>query len=144
MNIGRKIYYDIKTGNILADTGEVINGIKTTVDEDIRTYNILSERNRASFDVIELPYGKYTQDFMECNSYRVNPEDKILEFSYPDASADNITIYQKPLSEKLTVLEQENAELKLALTEAVEKQERDKIELQLVIAQMVEASGGTI
>ena len=86
MKIGRKLYYDLITGEVLVDTGEREgNAIKTrTVDQDIAIYTALSEHNRESFDYIELEYGQYAQDFAEANGYRVNPETKTLEFSYPD------------------------------------------------------------
>jgi len=35
--------------------------------------------------VLEPEYGQYAQDFAESNGYRVNPETKKLEFSYPDS-----------------------------------------------------------
>jgi hypothetical protein len=106
--IGRKIYYDIATGNVILDTGERKGSVlATTVEQDAVNYTALSERNGESFDVIELPFGQYRQDFAECNGYRVNPDTKTLEFSYPDP---NVTepqepIYQAPLSEQVKELE---------------------------------------
>lgn len=85
MQIGRKIYYDTNTGNTIVDTGEKIGSVTaTTIEQDIDVYTDLSIRNRDTFDVLELPYGAYSQDFAECNGYRVNVETKTLEFSYPD------------------------------------------------------------
>ena len=83
--IGRRIFYDILTGNVILDKGELQGSvITTTVEQDITTFVSLSERNRNTFDVLELPYGARAQDFAECNGYRVNVETKELEFSYPD------------------------------------------------------------
>lgn len=123
MKIGRKIYYDLSTGNVIIDTGERQGSvIPTTIDQDIETYKALSERNRDTFDVLELPYGAYSQDFAECNGYRVNPETKELEFSYPDPNnpeepqepqfikplstqiAEN-TVYSLDLDLRLTMIE---------------------------------------
>lgn len=103
--IGRKIYYEIETGNPIVSTSERQGAvIPTTVEQDIQTYKVLSERNRETFDVIELPYGAYCQDFAEANGYRINPETKEIEFSYPDPNAPEEPqepVYQKPLSEQV-------------------------------------------
>lgn len=109
MNVGRKIFFDKITGSILVDTGEwndVIRG--KTVDEDITTYSILSERTRDTFGVLELPFGAFAQDFAESNGYRVNVDTKELEFSYPDPNApQEPPIFQRPLSEQVLELKQE-------------------------------------
>lgn len=106
--IGRKIYFEIATGNVLVDTGERQGSVvPTTIEQDIQTYKTLSELNRDTFDVIELEYGQYAQDFAECNGYRVNPETKELEFSYPDPNEEEPQepVYQEPLSEQVNKLE---------------------------------------
>jgi hypothetical protein len=108
LKIGKRIYYDITTGNVLVDTGQHSGFVTpTTIEQDISDYKALSERTRESFDVIELEFGQYAQDFRECNGYRINVETGSLEFSYPDS---NVTepqepVYQKPLSEQVKKLE---------------------------------------
>ena len=73
--IGRKIFYELATGNIIVDTGERQGAvIATTIEQDIATFTALSERNRETFDVIELPFGYRAQDFAECVGYRVDVE----------------------------------------------------------------------
>jgi len=111
MEIGKKIYYDVLTGEELVCTFERKHGFReTTVEEDIAAYKELSERNRDSFDVIQLEYGQYAQDFRECNGYRVNPETKTLEFSYPDPNETEPSepVYQAPLSEEVEQLREDN------------------------------------
>ena len=106
--IGRRIYYDLVTGNVIQDTGERRGSvIATTIESEIATFTALTERNRDTFGVIELEYGQYTQDFAECHGYRVNPETKELEFSYPDPNEEEPQepVYQKPLSEQVDELE---------------------------------------
>lgn len=118
MKIGRKIYYDLSTGVVIVDTGEHSGFVvSTTIEQDIETYKALSERNRESFGVIELPYGAYAEDFAMCTGYRVNPETKQLEFSYPDPNATEPQepVYQKPLTEQLKETQQAVAELTLLL-----------------------------
>lgn len=122
MNVGKMIFYDKVTGERIVDTGEWSNvNIKKTVDQQIATYTELSERNRDTFDVLELPYGAYSQDFAECNGYRVNVETKTLEFSYPDPNEPNVEQpYQAPLSEKVAQLEIAQSETNATLLEFIE------------------------
>ena len=117
--IGRRIYYDVQTGNVIVDTGERAGYVvPTTVELDIQAYKALSERNRNTFDFIELPYGAYAQDFAVCNGYRVNPETKQLEFSYPDLNEpESPLVYQKPLSEEIAETKQAIAELTILLAQ---------------------------
>ncbi len=114
MKIGRKIFYEVETGNVIINTGERQGSvIPSTIEQDIATYKSLFERNRGSFDVIELEFGQYAQDFAECNGYRVNPETKELEFSYPNPSEEEFQepIYQKPLSEEVKNLKSQVLEM---------------------------------
>ena len=108
MKIGRKIYYEKLTGNIIIDTGERQGAvIATTIEQDIATFTALSERNQDTFDVIELPFGAFAQDFAECNGYRVNPETKQLEFSYPDPNEpDAQQEFRAPLSAEIESLKE--------------------------------------
>jgi hypothetical protein len=121
--IGRKIYYDKATGNVILDTGEKMGAvIETTVDQDFETYQVLKERVRDTVGVIQLEFGQYAQDFAQCNGYRVNPETLEIEFSYPDPNATEPQepVYQKPLTEQIEELRQENLTTLLALTEVYE------------------------
>lgn len=99
--IGRRIYFDKESGNILVNTGEHIGILQeSTFERDIEVYKELSEKNRDTFDVIELEFGQYAKDFAECIDYRVNPETKQLEFSYPDPNNPEAPqVFRKPLSE---------------------------------------------
>jgi len=117
--IGRKIYYDKATGNIVLDTGERTGSVvSNTIDQDVASYKALSSRNRDSFDVIELEYGEYVNDFMSCNGYRVNPETKAIEFSYYDPNTpDTPTVYQQPLSEQMAELEARQSATEIAIAQ---------------------------
>jgi hypothetical protein len=114
MQIGRRIYFDVSTGNLIVDIGEREGSvIPTTVEQDIAVYKALSERNRETFDYIELDFGEYAQDFAECNGYRVNPETGLLEFSYPDPNEPEPQepVYRTPLSVQVEAQNQAIAEL---------------------------------
>jgi hypothetical protein len=120
--IGRKIYYDKQTGNVLVDTGEH-EGFFTpsTVDQDFETYQVLKERVRDTVGVIQLEFGQYAQDFAECNGYRVNPETLELEFSYPDTNnPTQEQVFQMPLTEQVRELEQELATTNSLILEFME------------------------
>lgn len=102
--VGRRIYYDINTGDLILDTGEKFFGaVKTTLEEDISTYKVLSERNIESFDYIDLEYGYLANEFSTCTTYKVNVLTKEIEFFYSDGSNN---VNNKPLSEQLKELEE--------------------------------------
>jgi hypothetical protein len=115
--IGRKIYFDKSTGNIILDTGEMMGAvIETTVDHDFETYQVLKERVRDTVGVIQLEFGQYAEDFAQCNGYRVNPETLELEFSYPDPNQNPSIVpqeplFQKPLTEQVRDLKQQLAQV---------------------------------
>jgi hypothetical protein len=113
MNIGRKIYFDKTTGYVIHDTGDR-NGsvVETTVTQDITTFKNLSERNRTTFDVIELPYGQNKEDFAQSNGYRVNPSTRAIEFSYPNPNEPvQSPIFVQPITEQITELKNSQADL---------------------------------
>jgi hypothetical protein len=119
LQIGRRLYYDKLTGNIVFDTGERRGSVKsTTIEQDISTYSALLERNRETFDIIELEFGAFAQDFAECSGYRINPETKQIEFSYPDPNEpEKEPVYGPPLSAEVERLKQEDLNNKEAIAE---------------------------
>jgi hypothetical protein len=117
--IGRKIFHELTTGNVIIDTGERQGSVvATTIEQDISTFTALSERNRDTFDVLELPFGAYAQDFAESNGYRVNVETKELEFSYPDPNEpETPPVFQKALSEQVIEIKLEQFTTNKTLSE---------------------------
>ena len=138
MLIGRKIYYELQTGDVILVTPEKQSGIQTTKEQDFAMYEVLSIRNPEQVGVIQLEYGQYRRDFEICDSnVRVDLETGELRFSYP--------VFEPPLSVKLEQLEaensaikQENTDIKLALAELAVAQEMDKTELQLALAELAD------
>lgn len=111
MELGRKVFYDKLTGNhiftICEFSGPVI---ATTIEQDVLIHPILSERSRESFDVIELPYGAYRQEFNETIPYRVDLETKKLVFQYPNENEPEVEQpFIFPLSDEISLLKDENA-----------------------------------
>lgn len=115
MKIGRRIFFDKSNGDNIIDTGERRGFVSpTSIEQDISTFTALSERNRETFDYIELEYGQYAQDFAECNGYRINVDDKTIEFSYPDDNEEPIEpVYQAPLSEQVEGLKKDKQLLQI-------------------------------
>jgi len=114
LQIGRRIYYEKSTGNVLFDTGERSgNVVPTTIDQDFESYVILAQYNRDAVGVIELEYGQYYDDFLRSSgNVRVNLETGELEFSYPDPSdPEPPAIYRPPLTEEVAELNEQIAAL---------------------------------
>ena len=99
--IGRRIYYDKATGNVLLDTGEMQGSDgalkETTVDQDFESYTVLSERNADTVGVIQLEYGDLSDKFSTCTGYYVDitksPIDKaaiVFTFTTPEASLEQV------------------------------------------------------
>jgi hypothetical protein len=121
MQIGRRIYYETITGNVILETGERTGDVvETTVQQDFSMYAELSERNPETVGVIQLAYGQYAQDFAACSGYRVDVsgETPTLVFSYPDPSQpDEPPVYRPPLSEELKEAKNQITLLETKLTE---------------------------
>jgi hypothetical protein len=119
MQIGRRIYYDLATGNKIIDTGERSGSVvETTQEQDFAAYTALAERVPSTVGVIQLAYGEYAQDFAECNGYRVDISGATptLVFSYPDSSAPTAPpVFQTPLTTQVEELKSQNADIIFAL-----------------------------
>lgn len=71
--IGRKIYFDKLTGNVLVDTGERSGSVReTTTEEDFQTYLVLAERVPETVGCLQLEYGQDSDKFARY-LYRVDP-----------------------------------------------------------------------
>lgn len=122
MEIGRKVFYLISNGNIILITDQSKGLVKdSSIAEIIKEYKELAERTPESFDFIELRYGEYDEDFSIADGYRVNPETKELEFSYPDPNEPEVEQpYQAPLSVQIERLEVKQKESDLTMLELME------------------------
>lgn len=94
----RYLFYDSTDGEIFHHYARRRN--PQSVERVIEIYPEISQRSQESYGVLVINYEQYTQDFDECNSYRVNPKTKELEISYPDPNApEEPQPYRAPLSE---------------------------------------------
>ena len=140
------IYFDKETGQVLQVTGNFEDmwlERYDSIEEQIRKHSVLSERNRNTFDVLELPYGAHAQEFAECNGYRVNVETKELEFSYPDPNEPNAPQeFGPPLTEQIEELQKENATIKMAMAEISEVNELENEKTKLALFEIAEMMTG--
>jgi hypothetical protein len=114
MNIGRKIYFDKSTGNVLVDTGERSgNVVETTQEQDFASYLALAERVPSTVGVITLPYG---QDLDKFGSYAYRV----------DAAAETIVW-------DLTPIQQEEVQAQVAIEQRISDIETVILQMQGVI-----------
>ena len=119
-NIGKRIYYDNRNGEVLAIIGERSGHVRpTTVEEDIESFPALMERNRETFDHLDLEYGQYKDDFERATSIAVDLDTKEVVFNFE--GIDEEPIYQEPLTEKVERLEKESLITMAALADKHEE-----------------------
>jgi hypothetical protein len=98
MEIGRKIYYEKSTGNVLVNTGEHQGAVKeTTIDQDFQLYKALQDKTKDSVGVIQLNYGQLLDKFQSCTGYSIditkNPIDAsaiVFSFTTPEATLEEV------------------------------------------------------
>lgn len=105
--IGKKIYYEKSTGNVILTIPENPNrnAVPTTKEQDFQIYPILSARNPDSVDFIQLEYGQYQAEFQSASSWSVDVETKEILFEFPKRVP--------PLTDEIELLKQENILLKV-------------------------------
>lgn len=110
--IGRKIYYDLSTGNVIFDTGERAGEvIETTTEDDFNSYVILKERAPDTVGFTHLEYGAYQDDF-NVGGFITRIDLTTLKplFTYPE-EVEEPSVDVQPLSEKVAFLESNNEQL---------------------------------
>ncbi|MEK0312487.1 hypothetical protein [Cohnella sp. 56] len=121
MNIGRRVYFDKLTGDIVQDTGDRSGSVvETTVEQDFEVFQALKERDPETVGMLQLEYGEFAEDFMAANGYRVDvsSEHPSLLFSYPDpAQPEELPVYRPPLSRQVAEQERRLADVELVLAD---------------------------
>ena len=90
--IGRKIYFDKATGNVLVDTGERAGFVvETTQDQDFQTYAALAERVPDTVGCLQLEYGQDADKFAQ-HQYRIDPatEEIVWSLTPPEAPLEQV------------------------------------------------------
>ena len=81
MDIGRKIYYEKSNGIVIWDKGEMSGDVaQTTFQQDCEVMPVLTMIDANQLGVLELEYGALSQEFSNCNGFKVNPITETIEF----------------------------------------------------------------
>lgn len=71
--IGRTIYYELSTGNVILDTGERQGAVvETTETQDFALYTALQPYQQSAVGVLQLAYGEDATYFQQGYSYSVD------------------------------------------------------------------------
>ncbi len=129
--IGRKIYYELATGDVVLITEEKhgLNAVNTTKEQDFLLYSPLQVRDPDTVDFIQLEYGQYAAEIQSARAVHVDPETRELRFEYP--------VYIPPLTAQLEALKTENQSLKAeneTLKQTAEAQSDAIAELSTMLA----------
>jgi len=83
--IGRKLYYDMATGNeiLIIPQQNNSNSVATTKEQDFIMFDVLQARNPSQVGLIQFEYGEMQGDFEQCNSVRVDLETLKPIFEFP-------------------------------------------------------------
>lgn len=83
--LGKRIYYLKNSGQVIMDTGDIVSSLPITIrtkEEDFSIYTELAKYDYEEVDFIDLDFGEYAKEFVDCISYRINPETETLEFLF--------------------------------------------------------------
>ncbi|MFS1511893.1 hypothetical protein VQL36_05575 [Chengkuizengella sp. SCS-71B] len=148
--IGRKLYFDILTGEVILHIDEKIGQfvVETTKEQDFAMYDILAARNPEQVDFVQLEFGENRGDFEKASGFRIDLETNEVLFEFPEYVRPHTQIIESLQSEVLTLternqfLETQNTELMLGLAEMAEAQETENTQTQLALAELAELSAG--
>lgn len=116
--IGRRIYYEKATGNVIWVIGERSGSVvPTTVDQDFESFVVLAQRVRDTVDMIDLPYGQDTDKFGKY-AYYVDPSTTLIVWDLTPPQIEEAE-RQLSLEEKVAVLEKSLAKVTKIANNAV-------------------------
>jgi hypothetical protein len=114
--IGRKVYYELATGNVIVSTSEMSGSVRdTTTEEDFELYVDLQNKNPEAVGCIQLSFGEKVDEFRLCSGYNVDLGTGEIVFDMTPKSAEELEEL-KTTAEKLHELQayKADAELRLA------------------------------
>lgn len=121
MDIGRRIYYDLETGNVIQVTEERSGDVlPTTKNQDFAGYKSLSAWLPEMVGCIELAYDTLREDFRQSRGVRVNIDTLALEFDYinPD-DPEAPPVYIPPLTAQVATLQEQLAMVQTAVDDLI-------------------------
>lgn len=106
IQVGRMIFYDKGTGQVLVTTpSQEGSSVYENPEDLIPLYPELKGRERSSFDVIQLEYGQYDEDFSSAIKWEVDRSTLSLVFRYHDPNnPEEPQPLRKPLTEEVDEL----------------------------------------
>jgi len=117
LQLGRRIYYDTRTGNVLYDSGEMTGYgfLKPTRAQDMQAIKILRDYDPTYVGFLELEFGQFKQDFENCIGYTINVHTKQPIFVYSDGTEIPVSTKKPSLSQEIEELKKQNAAMLLTL-----------------------------
>lgn len=83
MQIGRKLYYEKTTGNLIVDTGERFGSVvETTIEQDFQLYIALQNKLPEAVGIVHLEYGQFSEQFLSCYGFKINLETEEIIFNF--------------------------------------------------------------
>lgn len=118
MPVGRKLYYELATGDVILITPEKHSefAINTTKEQDFQMYDVLHGRNPMTIGVIQLEYGQYREEFQLASSVKVNSQTKDILFNYPKYET-SFTVRIEELQDQNIMLQSQLDALNIAMAE---------------------------
>ena len=120
MPVGRKIYYELATGDVVLIVPEKhhTNAINTTKEQDFQIYDVLQLRNPEQIGVIQLEYGELRGDFEKAKAVKVDLETGKLLFEFPEFEPPHTeAIKDLQATKQRLIAENEQLKQRLALAE---------------------------
>lgn len=106
MQIGRKIYYEKSTGNIILEIGERMGFVvETTTEQDFNMYEVLQQYVPKQVGCIQLEYGQFADKFGMYH-YRIDPEAQ--EIVWGEKINPDIPEPKPTLEQQIAELKQQN------------------------------------
>lgn len=92
--IGRKLFYNKITGDVLKDTGELVGDVQEiTYEADIIRYAELLNVPIGELAMISLPYGESADLFNAAGKVRIDPNTlEVILYPYPSITVDKPVI----------------------------------------------------
>lgn len=119
MDIGRKIYFEKSTGNVLQDCGERSGSvIATTQDQDFQAYTALQPYQQNAVGVIQCDYGYNADNFSKYPFHIDVTKDPVDETAIIFDLTPNQQVevqLQVTQEQRISELEAQNAAMLLAL-----------------------------
>lgn len=98
MDIGKRVYFDIKTGEVILNTGERSGSvIPLTPQEEIPLYKVLADRVEGTYSWIDFTYGAHREEeSLGGIISRIDLLTKKPIFKYPDNTGGTVETPENP------------------------------------------------